>query len=54
MRPMHQPAELIPLVHAAKPDAVPHAEWNTTGQIDIVSDQQRLAIAQLHDEALVS
>ena len=54
VRPMHQPAEFIPLVHAAKPDSVSHSKRNTTRQIYIVGDQQRLAIAQTQYEALVS
>jgi hypothetical protein len=54
VRPVHQSAEIIPLIHTAKPDAVADAERYAPGEIDIMGDEQRLPASQLQDEALVS
>ncbi len=52
--PMHESAELIPLVHAAKLDPVPQSKRDALRQIDIVRNQQGLAILQTQDESLVT
>ena len=54
VRPVHQSAQIVPLVHATDVDAIAHADRDAFGQIDIVSDQQGLAIADIDDEALVA
>jgi len=50
---VHQPAQLIPLVHAAKLNPVTHPDRDTLGQIEIVGDQQRIAILHSQDDTLM-
>ena len=52
--PVHQTAELVPLVHAAHVHAIAHADRDALGKIDVVRDQQGLAIADVDDETLVT
>ena len=47
VRPMHQPAQLVPLVQTAKFNPVTDTDRHTFGQIDIVRDQQRVPIPDL-------
>lgn len=54
MRPVDEPAEVVPLVHSAHINAITHAERHTAGEIDIVCDQQRPATANIDDEALMT
>ena len=53
MGPVHESAEIVPFVEAAHMDAVTHADRDAFGQVDIVCDQERLAIADIDDEALM-
>ena len=54
VRPVHQAAEIIPLVQPAKFNPIAKTQWNSSCEIDVVRDEQRLTTGQLHDEALVS
>ena len=54
MRPVHETAEVVPLVHASYAHAIAHTEWDAIGEIDIVCDQKGPAIADVDDESLVS
>lgn len=54
MRPVHDAAQIVPLVQAAQLHAVAHAKWHAFREINIVRDQQRLVIADVDDEALMS
>ena len=54
VRPVHQAAEVVPLVHAAELHAISKADRYTVGQVDVMRNQQRVATAQLQDEALVT
>ena len=53
VRPVHQSAEIIPFVHATEMDPVAERQRYPVGKIDVVSNQERLAIAQLDDKALM-
>lgn len=53
MRPMHQAAKIIPLVHAAKPEPVAYAERYPLCQVDVVCDQQGLTIPHADNESLM-
>lgn len=54
VRPMHQAAEIIPLIHATKLDAVAHTQWHAPDEVDIVRNQQRVSVGQLYDESLMA
>ena len=54
MSPVHQAAEIVPLVHAPKANPVAHSQRHALREIDIVCDKQGLAPGQLEDEALVT
>lgn len=54
MRPVHEPTEFVPLVHTAKMDSIPKAQRHALRQVDVVRNQQALAITQLQDKTLVS
>ena len=54
VRPVHQSAEVIPLVHAANVDAITHTDGHAIGEIEVVCDQQGLAIADIDYKALVT
>ena len=54
VRPVQESAEIVPFVQASHTHAVAHAEGHAFGQVGIVRDQQRLAIADVDDKALVS
>ena len=53
VRPVQESAEIVPFVQAAHAHAVAHAEGHAFSKVGIVRDQQRLAIADVDDEALV-
>lgn len=52
--PVHQAAEFIPLVHAAKLHPIAHAQRHTPGQVDVVRNQQALPIRQSQNKSLMS
>jgi len=54
MRPVDEPAQVVPLVHAAHIYAITHAERHTSSEVDVVCNQQRPATANIDDEALVT
>ena len=54
VRPVDQAAEVVPFVHAAHDDAIPEPDRDALGKIDVVRDQQGLAIADVDDETLVT
>jgi hypothetical protein len=53
VRPVQEPAEIVPLVHAAHLDAITHAERHAFCKINVVDDQQGFAIADIDDKPLV-
>lgn len=54
MRPVHQAAEVVPLVDATDCHAISHAKRHATGQVDVMRDQQRLMLTDINNEALVA
>ena len=54
MRPVNEPTQIIPFVHAADQHSVTHAEGNAFRQVDVVRYQQRAAIADIDNESLMS
>ena len=54
VRPVHQPAKIVPLIHTAKLDAIAHAQRHPLGEVDVVDDQQRIAACEPQDKALVT
>ena len=52
--PVHEPAEVIPLVHAAHDNAIAEADGDAFGEVEVVRDQQRLPFADINDETLVT
>lgn len=54
MCPVYEPAEVVPFVHSADLDAVSQPNRDALCQIDVMRDQQRLAIAHVDDKALVA
>ena len=40
VRPVHQSAEIIPLIHTAKLNAVSHPNRYPRSDVDVVGDQQ--------------
>ncbi len=53
MGPVHEPAKLVPFVHATNLDAIAHTERHALGKIEVVGDQQCPAIADVDNETLV-
>jgi len=51
--PVHQTAEIIPLVHAPDDYTIAHAKRHALGEIDIVRNEQSTTIADIDDESLV-
>ena len=54
VRPVHQAAEIIPLIHPAYPNAIAKAERHAFRDIGVVGDQQCPAITYVDDEPLVT
>ena len=54
VRPVHEPPEVVPFVHAAHGDAIPETDGDAPGEIEVVRDQQRLPLADVDDESLVT
>ena len=54
VRPVHQATELIPLVHAADLNPVTHANRDSRGKIDVMSNQQRAIATGINNEALMA
>ncbi len=54
VRPVHQPTQLIPLVHTADMDPVAHADRHALGEIDVMGNKQRATAADVEYEALVT
>jgi hypothetical protein len=52
--PVNETAQIVPLVHAPDMHAIAHPDRDALGQIDIVSDKQRCAVADINYEALVA
>ena len=53
MRPVHQAAKIIPLVHATYVYTIAHAERDALGQIDIVRYEHGSPVADIDNEPLV-
>ena len=54
VRPVQQAAQVVPLVQAAHAHAVAHADGHAICDVDVVRYEQRLAIADVNNEALVA
>ena len=54
VRPVQQTTEVIPFVQAAHPHAIAHAEWHAISNVDVVRYEQRLAVADVDNKALVA
>ena len=54
VRPVHQATKIVPFIHAAKLDAIPHAQRHTLCEIDIVRNQERVPVGQLYNETLMA
>lgn len=54
MRPVHESAQVVPLIHATYAHPVAHPKRDAFGEIDIVRDEQRAAIADVDNEALMA
>ena len=54
VRPVHESAEIIPLVHAAHVDPITHANRHAFSEVNVMRDQQGPAIADVDDETLVA
>jgi hypothetical protein len=52
--PVHESAEIVPLEHTPESHAVAQADRDPFRQIDVVSNQQGLAVSQLQDESLMA
>ena len=53
MRPVHQPAQLVPFVHAANADSIAQPHGHPLRQVDIVRDQERAMIPDINDKSLM-
>jgi hypothetical protein len=53
VRPVQQASEFIPLVHTAKLNPIADADRQSVGEIDVVRNQQGLAVTHIEDETLV-
>jgi hypothetical protein len=53
VRPVHDPALVIPFIKTAKGDPVAHPDRHPRREFEVVRDQHGLAPGHLHDEALV-
>ena len=54
MRPVHEAPEIVPLVHTAYDDAIAESDGDTHRELEVVGNQQRLPIADVDDESLVT
>ena len=54
MCPVHETAEVIPFVHAAKGDPVADGDRNAFCKVNVVRHQHSLPVAQLQDKALMA
>ncbi len=54
VRPVNEAAEVIPFVDAAELDAIAQPDGNSSGQVNVVCDQQRLSATEPDDEALMA
>ena len=53
MRPVNEPAQIVPFVHATNVHSVAHAKGHPFGEVDIVGDQQGPAGADIQYESLM-
>ena len=53
MSPVNDAAEVVPFIETADVNAVSHADRDAFGQVNIVCDQERLAIADIDNETLM-
>jgi hypothetical protein len=51
---MHKPTEVVPFVHASKLDSIANTQGHTLRQIDIVRQQQTLAVTQVQHNSLMA
>ena len=54
MRPMHKSTQVVPFVQSPNLHPVAHPERDSFGEVDIVSNQQGPAIADVDNEALMT
>jgi hypothetical protein len=53
MRPVHEAPEVVPFVHSANLHSVSDANRHAFGEVNVVGDKQRFAIANIEDKSLV-
>lgn len=53
MGPVHESAQLVPLIHAAKINTITQPDGNPSGQVYVVCNEHRFAIFQLQYEPLM-
>jgi hypothetical protein len=51
--PVHEPTEIIPLVHTSYLDPVTDSDRHGFGEVDVMGDKQGFAIPDVQDETLV-
>ncbi len=51
--PVYESTLIVPFIHSTKVNSVALADRYAPGEVDIVSDQYRLAITSVHDKTLV-
>lgn len=54
MRPVHETPEIVPFVHSANLHSISDTNRYTFGEVNVVGDEQRFAIANIEDKSLVS
>jgi len=54
VRPVHKAAQVIPFEHAPNVHTITHPHRHTFGELNIVCNKQRYAVADIDDKALVA
>lgn len=54
MGPVYESAQIVPLVHAAHAHPIAQTDRYSLRKVDVVSDQQGPAVADIDDEALMA
>lgn len=53
MCPVHEPAQVVPLVHTPESDTVAETDRHALCNVQVVRNEYRLPAGQLHYESLV-
>ena len=54
VRPVYEAAEVVPFVNAAELNTIAQPDGYSSGQVDIVRDQECLSASEPNDEALMT